>query len=155
MKVNYDGFSQTDLTSSEANTKKRIIEPLLEILGWNLVSNEVQLEYAVKVGTTAHVDYALLLEGKTVFLVEAKAFDVVLSDDHSSQIISKHLLRSVETHMTGEMPNSLNVAPHRVLRNPFVHQQFWISESLHLVIAYRAQTATASSFKKILSPREI
>jgi len=84
-----NNFAKTDLTGSEANTKKRVIEPLLEFLGWDLLSNEVRLEYAVKTGTsTAYVDYALMLEDKPVLLVEAKAFDEQLSEAHSSQIIS-------------------------------------------------------------------
>jgi predicted type IV restriction endonuclease len=84
-----DGFSKTDLTGSEANTKNKIIEPLLETLGWNIRGNEVMLEYPIKIGsTTKFVDYALLIEGKPVILVEAKAFDTVLLPDDSSQVIS-------------------------------------------------------------------
>jgi len=90
-------FSQTEMTSSEANTKKKIVEPLLEILGWDLLSNEVRLESPVKIGTTtAHVDYALILEDKPVLLVEAKAFDVVLTNEHSSQIISYGRVEGVQ-----------------------------------------------------------
>lgn len=84
-----DDFSHTDMVSNEANTKKKIVEPLLEVLGWDLLSNEVRLEQVIRVGTTSgHADYALMLEGKTVVLVEAKAFDADLSSEHSSQIIS-------------------------------------------------------------------
>lgn len=84
-----DYFSHTDMVSNEANTKKKIVEPLLEVLGWDLLSNEVRLEQVIRVGTTSgHADYALMLEGKTVVLVEAKAFDTDLSSEHSSQIIS-------------------------------------------------------------------
>jgi len=82
-------FSQSDFVGSEANTKKKIIEPLLELLGWDLLSNEVQLEYPIHVGTSSvHVDYAISLEGKPVILVEAKAFDAALSTEYASQIIS-------------------------------------------------------------------
>jgi hypothetical protein len=38
-----EDFSKTAMISSEANTKKKIIEPLLDILGWNAQSNEVML----------------------------------------------------------------------------------------------------------------
>jgi hypothetical protein len=31
-----DNFSKTDMISSEANTKKRIIEPLLEVFGFGV-----------------------------------------------------------------------------------------------------------------------
>jgi predicted type IV restriction endonuclease len=86
---NIKSFAQTDLVSSEANTKKRTVEPLLELLGWDLLSNEVQLEYPIQVGTSSgHADYAISLEGKPVMLVEAKAFSANLSTEYSSQIIS-------------------------------------------------------------------
>jgi hypothetical protein len=77
------------MVGNEANTKKKIVEPLLEVLGWDLLSNEVRLELPIRVGSTSgHADYALMLEGKTVVLVEAKAFDEDLSSGYSSQIIS-------------------------------------------------------------------
>ena len=84
-----ENFSKTNMTGSEANTKNKIIEPLLEILGWDIRSNEVMLEYPIKIGsTTKYVDYALMLESKPVILVEAKPFDALLLKDDSSQIIS-------------------------------------------------------------------
>lgn len=84
-----DYFSHTDMVGSEANTKKKIVEPLLEVLGWDLLSREVRLEHPIRVGTSSgHADYALMLEGKIVVLVEAKAFDTDLSPEYSSQIIS-------------------------------------------------------------------
>lgn len=90
-------FTQTDMISSEANTKKKIVEPLLELLGWDLRSNEVRLEYPVKIGTKPnYVDYALILERKPVVLVEAKAFDVILTSDHSQQIISYGKVKGVQ-----------------------------------------------------------
>lgn len=82
-------FSQSDLGNSEANTKKRIIEPMLEMLGWDFLGNEVQLEYPIRVGTSSvHVDYAIYLEGKPIILVEAKPFDAALTTDCAAQIIS-------------------------------------------------------------------
>lgn len=90
-------FARTDMISSEANTKKKIVEPLLELLGWDLRSNEVRLEYPVRIGTKPnYVDYALILEGKPVVLVEAKAFDVILTSDHSRQIISYGKVEGVQ-----------------------------------------------------------
>lgn len=84
-----DNFSKTGMTGSEANTKNKIIEPLLEILGWDIRGNEVILEHQIKIGsTTKHVDYALMLESKPVLLIEAKPFDAALLQDDSSQIIS-------------------------------------------------------------------
>jgi len=90
-------FAQTDMISSEANTKKKIVEPLLELLGWDLRSNEVRLEHPVRIGTKPnYVDYALILEKKPVVLVEAKAFDVILTSDHSQQIIGYGRVEGVQ-----------------------------------------------------------
>ncbi|MEM3844528.1 MAG: type I restriction enzyme HsdR N-terminal domain-containing protein [Candidatus Parvarchaeota archaeon] len=80
-------FSQTSFITSEVNTKRIIIEDLLELLGWN--KNEIQAEYPIKLGSkTVYADYAMLLSGKPVLLLEAKAFNVDLSNDDSAQIIS-------------------------------------------------------------------
>lgn len=90
-------FAQTDMISSEANTKKKLVEPLLELLGWDMRSSEVRLEYPVRIGTKPnYVDYALILEGKPVVLVEAKAFNIILTSDHSRQIISYGRVEGVQ-----------------------------------------------------------
>jgi predicted type IV restriction endonuclease len=92
-----DNFSKTTMTSSEANTKKKIVELLLDFLDWDTASNEVILEYPVKIGsTTKYVDYALLLESNPVILIEAKAFDTDLSSDDSAQIISYGRVEDVQ-----------------------------------------------------------
>lgn len=92
-----ENFSKTSLTSSEANTKRKIVELLLDVLGWNTGGNEVVLEYPVRIGSTAkYVDYALTLESKPVILIEAKAFDTDLSSDDSAQIISYGRVEDVQ-----------------------------------------------------------
>jgi len=65
-------------------------QPLLEILGWNLQSNEVVLEYPIRYASNSvtHSDYALVIEEKPVALVEAKPFNEYLSSNDSRQIIS-------------------------------------------------------------------
>lgn len=84
-----ENFSKTGWTNSEPNTKKKIIEPLLEILGWDTRSNEVQLEYSIVMASgTSQVDYALILENKPVVFVEAKAFDTALTPKNALQAIS-------------------------------------------------------------------
>jgi hypothetical protein len=44
--------SQSLLESSprmdEQNTQRKVIEPLLELLGWEMLSPEVELEYSVQ-----------------------------------------------------------------------------------------------------------
>ena len=95
--VHLNNFAKTDVTGSEANTKKRAIEPMLDFLGWDLISNELRLEYPVRIGTsTAYVDYALLLEDKPVVLVEAKAYNEELSEAFSSQIISYGKIQDIQ-----------------------------------------------------------
>jgi len=82
---------------NEANTKKRLIEPLLEILGWDLRSSEAFLEYPLSTGTsTVHVDYALLIENKPILFFEAKAFSEPLMDKYSKQIITYGRIEGVK-----------------------------------------------------------
>jgi len=82
---------------NEANTKKRLIEPLLEILGWDLRSNEAFLEYPLSTGTsTVHVDYALLIENKPILFFEAKAYSEPLLDKYSKQIITYGRIEGVK-----------------------------------------------------------
>jgi predicted type IV restriction endonuclease len=73
----------------EQNTRRKLIEPLLEVLGWEMLSAEVELEYSVQMGVgTKKVDYALMLEDVPVVLVEAKGVDSSISDSHRSQLKS-------------------------------------------------------------------
>ena len=63
----------------ETPTRKIVIDPLLEALGWDLCDpDEVQLEYPTVDGKS--VDYAMKLNKKPVLLVEAKALDDSLDD---------------------------------------------------------------------------
>lgn len=92
-----ENFSKTGWTNSEPNTKKKIIEPLLEILGWDTRGNEVRLEYPIVMASgTSEVDYALMLENKPVVFVEAKAFDTALTPKHARQAISYGKVEDVQ-----------------------------------------------------------
>lgn len=72
----------------EQNTKRKIIEPLIELLGWDMLSSEVELEYSVQMGTgTKKVDYALKIEDTPVVFVEAKGCDTSI-DGHEGQLTS-------------------------------------------------------------------
>ncbi len=63
----------------ETPTRTIVIDPLLEVLGWDVRDpDEVQLEYPTVGGRS--VDYGLKLNRKCVLLVEAKAFDDPLTD---------------------------------------------------------------------------
>jgi len=73
----------------EQNTQRKLVEPLLELLGWDLISPEVELEYSVQMGVgTKKVDYALLIEDTPVVLVEAKGADTSLTSSHRDQLTS-------------------------------------------------------------------
>lgn len=73
----------------EQNTRRKLVEPFLELLGWDIVSAEVELEYSVQMGSgTKKVDYALLLEETPVVFVEAKGCDSDISDSNRRQLKS-------------------------------------------------------------------
>lgn len=73
----------------EANTKVRLVQPFIEILGWDPYSAQVELEYPVKMGRgTKKVDYALMLEGTPAIFIEAKGCDSTLSDSDRNQLKS-------------------------------------------------------------------
>jgi hypothetical protein len=80
---------ETSPRMDEQNTKVRLIQPFLELLGWNLRSTEVELEYRVTMGSsTTHVDYALLVGDAPVVFVEAKPVNSHLSDTDVRQLRS-------------------------------------------------------------------
>jgi len=80
-----EDFPQMD----EENTKRKIIEPLINLLEWDILSSDVELEYSVQMGSgTKKVDYALKQEGTPVVFVEAKGCDTPLEQSHESQLKS-------------------------------------------------------------------
>ena len=73
----------------EQNTKVRLIQPFLELLGWDLYSTEVELEYTIQIGTgTTHVDYALLIGDAPVIFLEAKPVRSALTQHDIQQLKS-------------------------------------------------------------------
>lgn len=64
---------QTQSDLDETNTKAKIITPFVELLGWNLFSDDVILEYPQgDTDVNDQVDYALLEDGQPRVCVEAK-----------------------------------------------------------------------------------
>lgn len=58
---------------NEENTKVKLVQPFLELLGWDTVSTEVELEYTIPMASgSTHVDYALLVGESPVVFVEVK-----------------------------------------------------------------------------------
>jgi hypothetical protein len=73
----------------EENTKVKLIQPFLELLGWDLYSTEVALEYTIPMASgSTHVDYALLVGDSPVVFVEAKPVRSTLSDNEIQQLRS-------------------------------------------------------------------
>ena len=73
----------------EENTKVKLVQPFLELLGWDLYSTEVALEYTVPMASgSTHVDYALLVGDSPVVFVEAKPVRSSLTDQNVQQLRS-------------------------------------------------------------------
>ncbi|KYH27895.1 hypothetical protein HAPAU_05700 [Halalkalicoccus paucihalophilus] len=74
----------------EQNTRAKLIDPLVrDVLGWDLYSTEVELEYPIQMGSSkTKVDYALLLEGSPAVFIEAKGCDTTISTSHEDQLRS-------------------------------------------------------------------
>jgi hypothetical protein len=73
----------------EENTKVKLVQPFLELLGWDLYSTEVSLEYTIPMASgNTHVDYALLVGDSPVVFVEAKPVRSTLSDGEVKQLRS-------------------------------------------------------------------
>mgnify|MGYP000112018543 FL=1 len=80
----------------EANTKAKVIRPLLETLGWDIAADAV-LEYGFQMGSsTHHVDYALLLDGAPELFVEAKASRTTVTDRHLEQLFTYMKTQNVD-----------------------------------------------------------
>lgn len=78
----------TNPQMNESNTKHKLVDPLLRLLGWDTVF-DIELEYSVQMGsTTKHVDYALQLDETPEVFVEVKGCDTNISEGHRSQLES-------------------------------------------------------------------
>jgi len=76
-------------TMSELNTISSLVEPLIQLLGWNLRDpDEVQRGYPVSWGDrTEYVDIALKVNNVPAIFIEAKAVDTPLQDHLAEQPI--------------------------------------------------------------------
>lgn len=73
----------------EENTRAKLVQPFIELLGWDIYSTDVELEYSIQMGTgTKKVDYALLVDSAPKLLVEAKGLDVGLDTRAKDQLKS-------------------------------------------------------------------
>lgn len=72
----------------EANTKAKIIQPLIDYLGWD-INSSVELEYPLQIGSrSSKVDYALLIENTPLVFVEAKGADMEIKKRDKGQLRS-------------------------------------------------------------------
>ncbi len=78
-----------DLNSfNEVITKKVIIGPVLELLGWRIEKGEMFMEFPVKADKgTISIDYALILNGEPKVIVECKSLKTNLTDKDSKQVM--------------------------------------------------------------------
>jgi hypothetical protein len=73
----------------EENTKVKLVQPFLELLGWDPISTEVELEFTVQMASgSTHVDYALLIGDSPVVFVEAKPARSDLTTEEIKQLKS-------------------------------------------------------------------
>lgn len=80
---------ETSPQMDEENTKVKLVQPFLELLGWDLYSTEVTLEYTIPMASgSTHVDYALLVGDSPVVFVEVKPVRSALSDREVQQLRS-------------------------------------------------------------------
>lgn len=72
----------------ELTTRSKLIDPLIPLLGWNLYSPEVELEYRVQMmsSTDKQVDYALILDNDPEVYIEAKAGQSDITESHIGQL---------------------------------------------------------------------
>ena len=74
---------------NEQNTCRKIIDPLINLLGWDTLSSEVLFEYSIQMGTgTKQADYALAIEETPVVFIEAKGCDTNIKTPHIDQLKS-------------------------------------------------------------------
>ncbi len=74
---------------TEEATKNALVMPFINAFGYNVFDpTEVVPEFSADVGVKKgeKVDYAVMKDGKVIMLFECKASNVVLGDDHASQL---------------------------------------------------------------------
>ena len=69
---------------NEAATRNDFIDPLFAALGWDMHDN-AEVAREVTVGSRRRVDYAFRIRGVSRFLLEAKALNDPLEDEHVRQ----------------------------------------------------------------------
>lgn len=74
------------LSGHETRTRQVLIDPLLRELGWDVSNPDiVQLEYKVR---QQRADYALMVDGQPVAVIEAKPLESDLEDNEIMQVLN-------------------------------------------------------------------
>jgi hypothetical protein len=74
---------------NEANTRGKLIEPVLGALGWDLIGEDVEREWEVDIGSQkVHADYALNVDRHPFILIEAKSMLTELDEKLARQVLS-------------------------------------------------------------------
>ena len=77
-----------ELSQNENRTKTVLIEPVLNVLGWNVTDpNVVKIEYETNQYTNERVDYALFNDSKPLVVIEAKKLNGIRTK-HASDIVN-------------------------------------------------------------------
>lgn len=83
-----ENLESSNPNRSEAETKSKIIEPMLRKLGWSFIEDEVKVEYPIKFATsTSHVDYALFVDERPEVFVETKPLNSKVTSDDAQQVL--------------------------------------------------------------------
>jgi len=80
LRDNISKIKQSGGSIGEDNTKAALIEPLLASLGWDTTDLDVVHRQYKRGRQSKPVDYALLINGKPILFIEAKALEKNLSD---------------------------------------------------------------------------
>lgn len=71
----------------EQTTRTKLIDPFIRLLGWDLFSGDVELEYSVSMmSSNKQVDYALEIDGEPEVFLEAKAGKSSITDHNIGQL---------------------------------------------------------------------
>ncbi len=79
---------QDKLKQSEALTRNALVDPLLRALGWD-TEDPVQVMPEHRMDNNLIADYALLSNGKTAIVVEAKSLNTSVDDTRPNGIVDK------------------------------------------------------------------
>ncbi len=101
----------------KANTRAKLIQPFIDLLGWDLFSNEVVIGFTLPPDTDRPpVDYALYLGNDPVVLIDVVPADRSITDIEHEEI--KQALKAVPTAERGLVTNGKRFSVSRQNADP-------------------------------------